>query len=182
MLDINETNQVKSENTESVTFKISVPEKNKLLMEAKEMGMSLSEYLRIKVSIEDNDLKELILQNKKLKQKIKENTVKYRVSTIHNADDTSIVLQSTKTGKEVLSQMLSELKYRNKLFPMCEYQNDYDIACGLSVVISEYCTDIFGELSGIRNKYKITRWEDYFRLLFKPYYKAIFRSNDELEY
>jgi len=87
-----------------------------------------------------------------------------------------------KTGKEVLGQILSELKYRNKLFPRSDYRNDYDLASGLSVVIAEYCTNIFGELSGIRNKYKITRWEDYFKLLFKPYYEAIFYSKDELEY
>lgn len=182
MLEINESNQVKSENTESVTFKISVSEKNKVLKEAKELGMSLSEYLRIKVSIEDNDLKELIIQNMDLKHKIKENTVKYRVPAMQNVDDTSIVLQSTKTGKEVLRQMLSELKYRNKLFPRSDYQSHYDISSALSVVISEYCTDIFGELSGLRKKYKITRWEDYYRLLFKPYYEKVFRSKDELEY
>lgn len=182
MLDIHETNQVKSENTESVTFKISVSEKNKLLMEAKELGISLSEYLRIKVSIDDNGVKNLITQNKELKQKIKENTVKNRIPALQNTDDTAIVLQSTKTGKEVLGQMLSELKYRNKLFPRSNYRNDYDIASALSFIIADYCTDIFGELSGIRNKYKITRWEDYYRLLFKPYYEKVFRSKDELEY
>ena len=177
MLDKHISNQVKSENTESVTFKISVSEKNKLLSEAKELSMSLSEYLRIKVSIDDNGVKDLITQNKELKQKIKENTVKNRVPSLQNTDDTTIVLQSTKTGKEVLGQMLSELKYRNKLFPRSDFKNDNDLASGLSVIIAEHCTNIFGELSGIRNKYKITRWEDYFRLLFKPYYKTIFDQN-----
>jgi hypothetical protein len=182
MLEINESNQVKSTNTESVTFKISVSEKNKLLIEAKELGMSLSEYLRIKVSIDNNGVKELIIQNNELKQKIKENTVKNRVPSIQNADETSIVLQSTKTGKKVLGQLLFELKYRNKLFPRCYYQNDNEIATGLSVVIAEYCTDTFGDLPEIRNRYKITRWEDYYRLLFKPYYEKVFSSKDELEY
>jgi len=63
-----------------------------------------------------------------------------------------------------------------------DYRNDYDLASGLSLVIAEHCTDIFGELSGIRNKYKITRWEDYYRLLFKPYYESIFRTKDQMEY
>ena len=174
MNELIKQNRVKSDNTESVTFKISVSDKQKLIDDAAELRMTLSEYIRIKVLIEDTYLNKLILQNRELSKQVKESMVKLKVPYAGQVNETAILIQSTETGKKVIKQFLNEMKYRNNLLPRGDYDNDHDIACAFSVIIMETFAEMLEEFHGIRNKYKITRLEDFYRLLFKPYYDDVF--------
>lgn len=174
MIEIKEFSKVKSDNTESVTFKISVSDKQKLLNDATELDMSLSEFLRIKVLIEDADLKKLISQNRELTNQVKERLVRTKIPLLGQADEHSIVIQSTETGKKVMREFLTELKYRNRIMPQSDYDDDKDIAVALSIIITEELSRYLEEFRGIRKRYKITQLEQFYRLLFKHYYDSVF--------
>jgi hypothetical protein len=182
MEELIETTAARSDNNESVTFKISVSDKQKLLRTATDMNMTVSEYIRIKLLMEEEDLHRIIKENKELKQKAKESKVRQQSNRASNSFNDSIIIQSTNTGKEVIGVFLEIMNRRQMLRPKGYRESDLTIGCALSLIIFERLLPLLSELDDIREKYDIIEVEQFYQLLFEPYYATVFPKHRMLKF
>ena len=176
------TPQAKSENNESITFKISAKDKQKLMQVSSDIGLNLSDYIRIKLFLDEPDLHAIIKENKELKVRAKENLVRQFVVRTVNPEDETITLLMTKKGKVALKELLEEIKPKMNMWPQEVMDNDMIIGSALSYFISERLSLYLSELDDFRIKYGITQFEQFYMLLFEPYYSTIFHPRRILEF
>lgn len=164
---------VQEGNSEAVTFKISPENKQKLVKDAEQIGLSLSEYIRIKVLIDDINLKKLISDNLDLQKKVKENLVKATLPITNEVDSQTINLKTTEEGLKVMGILLTELRDREFLMPKKVRYEDNDIANAISVIVFRYLASYLEEFDELRNTYGITSDYQFYELLFKPLYEEV---------
>jgi len=176
MFEFKKKPEVKSDSTQSVTFKITESDKHKLNITAKELGMTLSEYIRLKVMLDENEWTKLIIENRKLKHQIKEYIIKEKIHSSNKVLDGSIVIQSSETGKEVIKQMLNKLMLRNRLLGKEIIESDFHLTKAFSIIITEELATLLDEMDDIRENYEIKSFEDFYSLLFGFYFDSVFNK------
>jgi len=64
MNKLTEQNKILQDTNPTITFKVPTADKSKITAKAAELGMSLSEYIRIKLLLEEPELNAIIRENK----------------------------------------------------------------------------------------------------------------------
>jgi antitoxin component of RelBE/YafQ-DinJ toxin-antitoxin module len=115
MNELTEQKEVLNDTNPTITFKVPTADKNKITAKAAELGMSLSEWIRIKLLLEEPELNAIIRENKELKQQAKENLVKQDMRMINIPGLDAFNLLTTPEGVKLATQILDELKYEEDM-------------------------------------------------------------------
>lgn len=164
----------KSDSTESITFKVSVQDKLKIQDQANSLNLSLSEFIRTKLLMDEESISKIIIENTELKKEMKENLVRATMPNLSDQDENSITLTSTKKGIEIIQLMLREIGGHTTLIPYSNFESKEDIESALCVIIADRLSNYVEDITGLRQVYGINGYEDFLKLLFEPYVDLIF--------
>jgi len=138
-LEINNT--VKPDENQSVTFKISGSEKENLVRQANEFGVSLSEYIRIKLLLNEEEGQQLYAENQKLKKQLLEYKVKNRSYTAAEATPGTIVLKTTEEGIKLLRDILNNSPWHLEDDDRRSITDEEDIAYAITHIFADHLMD-----------------------------------------
>jgi hypothetical protein len=173
MNELTEQKEVLNDTNPTITFKAPAADKNKITAKATELGMSLSEYIRIKLLLEEPELNAIIRENKELKQQAKENLVKMDIHSINKPGRDTFTLLTTPDGMELTCQILDDIKYEEDLMLNDEI-DDSNIGCALSIIVAQRLYRALEPMRGLKRKYGVNNFEQFYKLLFKPYYSKVY--------
>lgn len=154
-------------NNSILSFKLSQSNKEKLTLQADSLGLSVSEYVRIKLFLDENESLKYYEENEKLKQQIKEYQVKETLHKASKIDPGSIVLQTREGGKELIKLTLNNMLWhlypkRNKII-----ETDNDIIEALLHLLTRQLWDGFCEMPDLIQEYKLHNPVDYYDRVWK---------------
>lgn len=113
MNQIDDQNETHLGATTQVTFKIMRFEKNKIERESQKLGMTTSEYCRIKVLLTEDDLVELRNEVTVLKKTIKVLRTKLSFYKDTVRDENSITVQLTEEQRQVLQTLVKPVSKKD---------------------------------------------------------------------
>lgn len=98
---------------DSLNFKLSPAEKKKITDEAGKLDISISEYVRIKASIDENDFLVVREENRKLKKELNEMKVKNSYFKKTERFSEGVTLKISEDDQELLKNMFDVDRYMN---------------------------------------------------------------------
>ena len=156
---------------ESITFKISVANKAILKKVATELGVSLSEYVRIKVMMDESERLKLVQQVRDLKITENEYEIYKRTHDAGVIDPDCIILKTNPEGKSLLMSALNQLQWDNSPLGANRIENDYQLGTHLSQMIIKPFEMAFDKVTRFSRRNRISNSSDLYSKIFGYYQK-----------
>lgn len=169
MNELNSNNTVNQQDNSIVSFKLSKEEKEKLVLQANDIGISLSELIRIKLFLDESEGIKLYEECEDLKQQIKVFKVKEKSYQASKIDPGSIILKTTEEGKEIIRRTLHEMCWNIAHNHRVNVETDYEIAEAITHILTMQLWDEFKEFTGLISKLDIHNPDEFYERIFGFY-------------
>lgn len=169
MINFFKKEEQKPNQLHSITFRVTLEDKNKLLRQATGLKISLSEYVRNKAMINETQYQKILDENERFKNQIKEYEITTESKPSQNIEPGSIVFKTTDNIKELLKEVFSQMRWNRFSRIKKEVKNENDLSSAIGFTITEGIVEPMNDMEDLRIKYNINNIEELFNKILVNY-------------
>lgn len=161
MIHFFKKNDPKTNQYHSINFRVNSEDKTRLSKQAEKLNISLSEHVRNKAMIENDNMQSILDENARLKNQLKDYNNQIESKSSEAMEEDSLTIKISEENKKILKSILSFIHWNRFAEHPTKYESDLVLAKAFMFIMIEYISEtVLMEMRGLKRTHNISAIED----------------------